>query len=132
MARICSAQASAHGAPSAEQHQDQRQLSFGFWPDDIRRRVCETHALQVGEIVTVFAYSGFGPFIEGIGFIDSSAAAADHYWVRFDDDPVARLRLVQAEWQASPDRVLAILCAFWRSNRSNPPNFDDFFPDGDI
>ncbi len=87
------------------------------------------HPLQIGDAVTVFAYDNFSPFIEGIGIVDSHAAAADHYWIRFDHDPTARLRFVQADWQAFPDRALALLRAFWRSCRSNQSTTENFFPD---
>jgi hypothetical protein len=87
------------------------------------------HALEIGDAVTVFAYDDFGPFIEGVGTVDSCAAATDHYWVRFDHDPNARLRFVQPEWQSCPDRALVLLRAFWRSCRSNQSTIEDFFPD---
>lgn len=86
------------------------------------------HPLKIGDAVTVFAYDDFGPFIEGVGTIDSHAAAADHYWIRFDHDPIARLRFVQADWQTFPDRSLALLRGFWRSCRSNESATENFFP----
>ena len=89
----------------------------------------DKHPIKIGETVAIFALGPSGPFIEGDGTVSCHSTTADHYWVRFAGEPMARLRFVHPDWQASPDRALALLYAFWGSSRSRAPIIEDFFPD---
>jgi hypothetical protein len=91
------------------------------------------HILKVGDQVAVFGLSVSGPFIEGRGTIVSYAPdrGLDRFYVNFNNERVNRLRFIALDWQADPDRSLALLREFWRSSGSDNPSFEDFFPDTD-
>jgi hypothetical protein len=87
------------------------------------------HALKVGDTVAVFSLDSSGPSIEGTGIIESYATAPDRYHIKFSGERVTRLRFIHPDWQADPERSLALLREFWRSNRIDNPRIEDFFPD---
>ena len=85
--------------------------------------------LTVGETVVVFAIGCCGPSIEGHGVIEAHGAAWHQYHIRFVGEPRTRLRFINPDWQEFPERSLALLREFWRSNRIDDPLIEDFFPD---
>ncbi len=87
--------------------------------------------LAVGDHVVIFAMSASGPSIEGTAVISSPSPASDRYRVRFDGDPTIRLRFVNPDWQACPERSLTLLREFWRLYHHDDPVIENFFPDID-
>lgn len=86
--------------------------------------------LSAGDEVVVFALSASGrPFLEGRATIVRRCSQPHVYHVAFSGDRITRIRFVNADWQARPDRSLALLLEFYRSNRMTNPAVDDFFPD---
>ena len=84
--------------------------------------------LAVGDVVAVFALDTSGPSIEGFGTVESHGNTRSHYWIKFAGERVAKHRFVPADWQAEPERSLALLTEFWRSCRQDDPRIEDFFP----
>ena len=87
------------------------------------------HGLTPGDVAIVFALNSTGPTIEGIGVIENRCAENNLYWVKFIGEPTARLRFVNPDWQAEPERSLKLLRNFWRSQSEREPVIEDFFPD---
>lgn len=85
-------------------------------------------ALGIGNIVTVFAVGPAGPYIEGRAVTKSECAQPHVYRVCFLGETTTRTRFIHPDWQAEPERGLALLLQLWRTNTS-PPSFEDFFPD---
>lgn len=85
--------------------------------------------LRIGDAVTVFTLGHSGPSIEGIGTIESYDAAPHRYHIIFAGERIAKLRFINPDWQADPERSLLLLVEFWRSQRSDNPTIEDFFPE---
>jgi len=115
-----------------------QQLSF--WPmaelspaahdREAKREAKSNRALSVGDRVAIFGLSSSGPTIEGVGVIESVGAAPNQYRIRFVGERIATLRFVHPDWQAAPERSLALLIEFWRSSQRDDPFVEDFFPEG--
>jgi hypothetical protein len=105
---------------------DQPQISLGLLVDDQG----PSHPLDAGDQVAVFAADLSGqPFLEGWAKIVRRCARPHTYDVRFQNETRNRTRFVNPDWQATPDRSLALLIEFFRANRITNPSIADFFPD---
>lgn len=90
----------------------------------------ELHPLNVGDVVAVFALDGAGrAYLEGQAAIIARCAQPHTYSVRFRREKRSRVRFVNPDWQARPDRSLALLLEFFRASRTINPSVTDFFPD---
>jgi hypothetical protein len=90
----------------------------------------DTHPLNVGDAVVVFALDGLGRvWLEGHAAIIAPCTQPHIYRVRFHHEKRNRIRFVNPDWQARPDRSLALLIEFFRANRITNPSVADFFPD---
>ena len=99
-----------------------------MWRSTLKAR---KNSVAVGETVVVFAIGPSGPSMEGTGTIESLCRDENLYWIKFSGDPVCRLRFVNPDWQACPERSLTLLREFWRSRQRDDPVIEDFFPDID-
>jgi hypothetical protein len=89
----------------------------------------DSHPLHVGDVVAVLALDQAGhPVLEGQATIIAGCPPPHIYRVRFQDEKRSCVRFVDPNWQAQPDRALALLRDFWRSNSAVNPQVDDFFP----
>jgi hypothetical protein len=86
------------------------------------------NALRVGDRVAVFALAPAGPSIEGTGVIHSHADIGNHYWIRFANEQVLRMRFINPDWQAATSRSLELLLEYLRSASDDNPMIEDFFP----
>jgi hypothetical protein len=110
------------------QKSGQRQVSAHTAPDTSFRE--GPHPLNIGDAVVVFALSGSGQvYLEGEAMIIARCAQPHIYSVRFHNEKRNRIRFVSLDWQAQPDRALALLTAFSRTNRTTNPSVADFFPE---
>ncbi len=84
--------------------------------------------ISLGDAVTIFTLCASGPLIEGKGIVECVSAVRNEFWIKFDGDPIARLRFIHPDWQASPERSLVLLQEFWRSCGRDNSRVEDFFP----
>lgn len=106
----------------------QHQVSAPTAPDTSLRD--DAPPLKVGDAVVVFALDGFGRvWLEGQAAIIARCTQSHIYRVRFHNEKRDRIRFVNPDWQARPDRSLALLTEFFRANRSTAPSVADFFLD---
>ena len=82
---------------------------------------------QVGDRVVIFYLGLGGPLIEGWADIVAFGPVHHQFHVRFIGETETRRRFVNPEWQRLPDCSLALLKAFWRSQRG-----DDLFYDAAV
>jgi hypothetical protein len=91
-----------------------------------------SHKFRIGDPVVVFALSASGrPFIEGRAQVEARCTRRNHFRVRFCGESVSRTRFIHPDWQAEPERSLALLIEFWESS-AEPSPFEDFFPDDNV
>jgi hypothetical protein len=87
---------------------------------------------EIGDAVTIFAITPSGrPFIEGRALVEARCTRRNHFRVRFCGESVSRIRFVPPDWQAEPERSLALLIEFWESSAA-PSRYEDFFPDDNV
>jgi hypothetical protein len=90
----------------------------------------DAHPLGFGDEVSVLALDTSGrPFLEGRATIIRQCAQPHLYHVTFAGERSTRIRFVNPDWQARPDRSVALLIEFFHANRITNPSVDDFFPE---
>lgn len=89
-----------------------------------------SHPLNAGDTVVVFALDRLGRvWLEGRATIIACCPQPHTYRVCFQGEKRSTVRFVNPDWQAEPDRALALLTAFFRTNRTTNPSVSDFFPE---
>jgi len=90
----------------------------------------DAHPLNVGDAAVVFALDGLGRvWLEGQVTVIAQCTQPHMYRVRFHNEKRNRIRFVNPDWQARPDRSLALLIEFFRANPITNPSVADFFPE---
>jgi hypothetical protein len=90
-----------------------------------------SHPLPTGASVAVLRLSPGRPAIEGWAVITGIAPGRHRYEVRFIGERTTKRRLVHADYQSAPERMLELLLD-WRADSTAFPDFHDFFPEDNV